>query len=357
MIIGHGGNIHEVAHWLGCDPRDIVDMSSNMNPLGPPPGLMDHLSNRLDTIFALPEADANRMKTAAADWYQISANRVLAGNGSTQFIYALPRALKTKRALIMAPTYADYTDACRMEAAVHDFIYTTAAENFGADINSLSQKVSGFDTVFICNPNNPTGQLIPGAELASLCRKHPETFFIIDESYLPFASDGDKESLVHTDLDNIIILSSMSKIFRIPGLRVGFVIGAADVIQKLAAYAMPWSVNSLAQEATCYLLAQTAMAGFFIESTREFIAAEKHRFVEHFQDAPKIRFFPSETGFLLAELKDLTADQVWTEMARHRFLIRNCSNFNGLSENFIRISLKTAAENDKAAGILKQIVR
>lgn len=356
MIIGHGGNIHALARQLSCRPEEIIDMSSNMNPLGPPPGLMDHLSARLDSIFALPEADANRMKTAAADWYRVCPAQVLGGNGTTQFIYTLPRALNTQKALILAPTYADYTDACRMAAVAWDYLFSRPEDDFMPDIRALDQTAGAYDTVFICNPNNPTGRLIPASELTWLCRKHPDTFFIIDESYLPFVLAGETESLVNRGLKNAIILSSMSKIFRIPGLRVGFVIGAETVIQKLAAHAMPWSVNSLAQEAICYLFARSAMVERFIESARNFAAEEKKRFTRAFQDVPAIHFYPSATGFLLAELKNMTAATVWTEMARHRFLIRDCSNFGGLSDKFIRISLKIAAENERGAHMLKQIV-
>ncbi|MFP4531534.1 MAG: pyridoxal phosphate-dependent aminotransferase [Desulfobacterales bacterium] len=357
MIIGHGGNIHLLARQLGCRPEDIIDMSSNMNPLGPPPGLMDHLSAQLDSIFALPEADADRMKTAAADWHRISPAQVLGGNGTTQFIYSLPRALNTRKAMILAPTYADYTDACRMEAVAWDYLFTRAEDDFMPDISALDKTASAYDTVFICNPNNPTGRLIPAEELARLCRKHADTFFIIDESYLPFVLNGETESLVNRGLENAVILSSMSKIFRIPGLRVGFAIGPETVIQKLSAYAMPWSVNSLAQEAICYLFSRPAMVAHFIKSAQNFAEKEKTRFTKAFQDEPDIRFYPSATGFLLAELKNMPAEAVWTEMARHRFLIRDCSNFRGLSDRFIRISLKTVAENEKAAQILKQIVR
>ncbi len=357
MIIGHGGNIHLLARQLGCRPEDIIDMSSNMNPLGPPPGLMEHLSARLESIFALPEADADRMKTAAADWHRIRPAQVLGGNGTTQFIYNLPRALKTKNALIVAPTYADYADACRMEAVAWDYLFTRAEDDFMPEINALDETASAYDTVFICNPNNPTGRLMPAGELKWICRKHAETRFIIDESYLPFVLNGDKESLVGMDLENVMILSSMSKIFRIPGLRVGFAIGPETVIQKLSAYAMPWSVNSLAQEAICYLLTQPDRVRRFIESARDFVAQEKKRFMTAFKDVPGIRFYPSETGFFLGELENMTAETVCTEMARHRFLIRDCSNFRGLSDRFIRISLKTAAENEKATQILKQIIR
>ena len=114
MLIGHGGNIYDLARRLGCAPAEIVDMSSNVNPLGPPPGLQAYLRDNLHVITALPEVDSNSLVRSFAERYDIDSKLVLAGNGSTQFIYSIPQALESKRALILGPTYADYADACRM---------------------------------------------------------------------------------------------------------------------------------------------------------------------------------------------------------------------------------------------------
>jgi threonine-phosphate decarboxylase len=129
MITGHGGNVYQAARQLGCRAADILDMSSNVNPLGPMPGLAEHLAKRMERIAALPEADAAAMVRAFARSHGISAKTVLAANGSTQFIYTLPYALKARRVLVVAPTYADYADACRMHGVKGLRFLEASAEN------------------------------------------------------------------------------------------------------------------------------------------------------------------------------------------------------------------------------------
>ncbi len=239
MLNGHGGNIYDIAHRLGCAPSEIIDMSSNVNPLGPPPGLVNFLKENLNVITALPEVDSNLLVLSFANRYGVDPATVLAGNGSTQFIYSIPLALGTKRALILGPTYADYADACSMHNIHFEYFIAQESQGFKADINMIKKQVKGFDTVFICNPNNPTGTLYTAAEIESLCKSLPDTYFIIDESYLPFVTSGDNESMIGRGLPNVIILNSMSKIFRISGLRIGFIIASKNIIETLTRYSLP----------------------------------------------------------------------------------------------------------------------
>jgi threonine-phosphate decarboxylase len=346
MLNGHGGNIYDIAHRLGCAPSEIIDMSSNVNPLGPPPGLVNFLKENLDVITALPEVDSNLLVLSFANRYGVDPAMVLAGNGSTQFIYSIPLALGTKSALIIGPTYADYADACSMHNIHFEFCIARETQGFKADLNMINKQVKGFDTVFICNPNNPTGTLYTAAELESLCKAFPYTFFVIDESYLPFVTSGDHESLIGRGLPNVIILNSMSKIFRISGLRIGFIIASKNIIETLTRYSLPWSVNALAQAGVRYLMEHNAEVNAFIDRTRELIENEKKRFAEKLKDAAGIKLFASTTSFMLAKLvKRHTADAICQALLHERILIRNCSNFKGLSNRFIRISLKTSETN------------
>jgi threonine-phosphate decarboxylase len=346
MIKGHGGNIFEVAQRLGCAPTDIYDMSSNVNPLGPPTGLVAFLLENIHTINALPEVDAGKAVRAFADRYDVDPDLVLAGNGTTQFIYSIPQALQTKRALILGPTYADYADACNMHKVSHSFVLAEESDAFQPDLDPLSKHIQAFDTVFICNPNNPTGTIIPVAELELICSANPHTYFVIDESYLPFVHDGEKESMLNSGLTNVIVLNSMSKIFRIPGLRIGFLRASENTIEKFTRYTLPWSANSLAQHAVSYLMENTAEVESFIEETRTFIETERKHFTETFRDIPEIRIYPSTTSFLLARLfENYIAEDVCAYLLQSRILIRNCSNFKGLSDRFIRIAFKTREIN------------
>lgn len=357
MITGHGGNIYNVARRLGCKPFEIIDMSSNVNPLGPPPGLIEHLKDNLNLITALPEVDAKEISNKFANRYGLGPECVLAGNGTTQFIYAIPQVLKTKKALVIGPTYSDYADACIMHNVNFNYYITRESLLFQPDIDSLKNEIKGNESVYICNPNNPTGTLISSEEIIILCKSFPDTNFIIDESYLSFVEDGDKESMMGSDLSNVIILNSMSKVFRIPGLRVGFLIASKKIIRKFHKYMLPWSVNSLAQAAVSYLITKRDEIDSFIEKTREFLKTERINLTEKLENTIGIKVFPSTTVFLLAKVPDnLILDNVCDHLLQNKILVRNCSNFKGLSEQFIRISLKTRDINKMVAKKLSDII-
>ncbi len=134
MITGHGGNIYEVARSIGCKPFEIIDMSSNVNPLGPPSGLTEHLKENIDSITALPEVDAKDIKNKFAHRYDIDSECVMSGNGTTQFIYAIPQVLGTRKALILGPTYSDYADACIMQNVYLDYFIAKESLFFQPDI-------------------------------------------------------------------------------------------------------------------------------------------------------------------------------------------------------------------------------
>jgi threonine-phosphate decarboxylase len=346
MLKGHGGNIYELAQELGCHPSDIMDMSSNMNPLGPSPDLVTFLQENINTISTLPEVDANHTVNAFAGRYHIDPERVIAGNGTTQFIYSIPRILETKKALILGPTYADYADACAMHLIPYDYATSEESANFEHDIEATAHQIKGYDTVFICNPNNPTGNFIPVGDLEQLCRSHADRRFVIDESYLMFVDESHKQSMIRSMLPNVMVLNSLSKFFTIPGLRIGFLISSPEIINKFKTYLLPWSVNSLAQMAVQYLMKQTARVQKFIENTVTFIAQERDILFETFKDSSLIKLFPSTTSFILVRLYgNLTADSLGKHLAQDRILIRNCSNFTGLSDRFVRFSLKTSEVN------------
>lgn len=353
MIGGHGGNIYQLAQRLGCKPSDISDMSANVNPLGPMAALMDHLRDHLAAIAALPEVDAGGIVDAFARFHDVDPDLVMAGNGSTELIYLIPRALNARSALVVGPTYADYHDACAMNGVACDHAICRQADEFIPDMTAIAERAAGRDLVFFCNPNNPTGTLTERAAIEALCRRLPDTVFLIDESYLPFAPQPDAASMMHTTLPNVMVLSSMSKAFRIPGLRIGFIKAPTVLMEKLAPFALPWSVNSLAQAAVMWLMTHDDAVGPFLETTRSMIDAEKARFMETLHAKTRIHCFPSATSFLLMHLPEtMTAQQVWQHLADRRILIRDCSNFTGLSKRFIRVSLKSEAENRRAIDLL-----
>ncbi|MEW6258992.1 MAG: threonine-phosphate decarboxylase [Thermodesulfobacteriota bacterium] len=348
MLTGHGGNVHYWASVLGCLPQDIVDMSSNVNPLGPMDGLVDWLRERMDVIVALPQADASDVVRRFGMFYGIDSERVLIGNGTTHFIHALPGVLGTKRALVFGPTYSDYADAFMQHGAAVVHRIAEPDDGFRHRLDELSDDERDCDTIVICNPNNPTGGRIERSVIEAFSRRHPERFVVIDESYLPFSDAESQTTLLYGNLPNVMVLHSMSKMFRIPGLRIGFAMTPNERIRRrFQDIQQPWSVNALAQEAARFLLDPERPTDTFVAETRRYLNREKRRMIEELAGISGLSTFPSETSFLLLQLPDgfdartLVEDTVRT----HRILLRDCSNFIGLDNRYIRISLKTPDAN------------
>jgi threonine-phosphate decarboxylase len=359
MIRGHGGNTHDLARALGCPPDAIIDMSSNVNPFGPPSDLLAHLKERLLRIGALPEVDGRSAVERFAEHWGVLPQEVAIGSGTTQLIYDLPRALDTRQALIIGPTYADYRDGCRRNNVDCDFWLAQEESGFQPDANAIREALADFDTVYICNPNNPTGALLPREALTTLCRGFPDKRFVVDESYLPFVDTAEQVTLLTDRPPNVVVLHSLSKIFRIPGLRIGFAVGEAGIITRLRDRALPWNVNSLALEAFHYLMeeGQAAAMTRFVQETRTRLTEERTAMMARLAAIPGIRLFASTTGFFVVRLPEPhRSEAVCRQLAEEKILVRDCANFKGLSDRFIRISLQDSATNHKCAAILETIL-
>ncbi|MBX6423876.1 histidinol-phosphate transaminase [Thermosulfurimonas sp. F29] len=345
MIRGHGGEIYHLARELGLAPEDILDFSSNVSPLPPPEGLYRVLSEHLREIEHLPEVDSFALRRALSERFGPPPEAFFPSSGTTEWIFALPEALGARRILILTPTYADYEDAARRAGKVPLFFPAREEEDFRPPLQELEAAASPGDLVFLCNPNNPTGAFLERESLLTLIRKHGETFFVVDESYLPFAAE-DRESLLTASPfpENLVVLFSFSKIYRVPGLRLGFAAAGAALRKKLASRELPWAVNRLAQVAGEYLLRQK----FHEERVRRFVSEERRHLAERLSGLG-LRTFPSRANFLLVKLPPGTSAPLLRDrlLRQHHLLVRSCHNFRGLSEEYLRIALRTPEENER----------
>ena len=359
MIIGHGGNIRNLAKKLDCTADDIIDMSSNLNPLGPPETIETVICDNLVKIQSLPEPDAITMRKGFARFHDIDPDTVVAGNGTTWFIYTIPQALGSKKVLIAGPTYSDYKDACLMHDIPFEHCIAQAQELFRPDTDAISRMAHSADLVFICNPNNPTGSLIPREKLDYLVKKHEGTVFIIDESYLPFVDGANDISMVsETRYDNLIVLSSMSKIFRIPGLRTGFLTANPAIVEKIMGYYQPWSVNSLAQAVIEHIFKHPERIEPFYQKTRDYIKKEKQVFLKKLGNVQGLELLDSCTYFILARLTgEKKSAEFCEQIGRQKILVRDCSNFFGLSDQYVRFSLKKRTINERLADLIKKVMK
>ncbi|MFA6498706.1 MAG: aminotransferase class I/II-fold pyridoxal phosphate-dependent enzyme [Desulfurivibrionaceae bacterium] len=348
----HGGDILSMAKRLGCGVGDLIDLSSNLTPLGMPPGLREALSERLGEISFLPESGSETLVRLFAGKYGCSPQQVLAGNGTTEFIYAVPTSVQSRRALIIAPTYGDYQTASEWAGLSVDFFSLKADEDFALDFNRLSSRLTGGELVFLCNPNNPTGRVVASRELLDFILAHPASEFLIDESYLPFVNEPSLAGFLLPT--NLFLLCSSSKIYGIPGLRLGFLVANEEKMARFAARRKPWGVNRMAQVAGEYLLAH---GDGYVQAVRDYLAQTRPGFVARLAVLPGVQVISGSANFILSRLTGLmTAAQLREGMLRQRIMIRDCGNFTGLDGHYFRVSLQDAERNERCLDALAGIL-
>lgn len=337
----HGGNIISMAIELGCPVTDLIDMSSNLTPLGMVPGLKDMLIDKLDEISYLPETASHALIDAFSRKYGLQEGQVVAGNGTTEFIYGVPASLGLERAVIVNPTYSDYQLACSWAGMTVTSFDLMHREGFALDLNKLSDSLTGGELVFICNPNNPTGWTCPSKDLHAFALAHRESMFLVDESYLPFLNEP---SLFEFPLpENLFILCSFSKIYGIPGLRLGFLVSQVQNMTQLAKRLKPWGVNRMAQVAGEFLITH---GDAYVNEVRDFLAQQRPAFAQALGKLPGVEVIPGKANFILCCLSgNVRAEYLREKMLEHRIMIRNCSNFAGLDDRYFRLSLKGEREN------------
>jgi threonine-phosphate decarboxylase len=158
-------------------------------------------------------------------------------------------------------------------------------------------------------------------------------------------------------LDNVAVLWSLSKIFGLPGARAGFLIANEPVLSRFRSLMQPWSLNALAQAAVDFLGTHKKEVRSFIDETQHYLQGERREFSDAIASLPKLVCYPSKSSFLLLRLPPgLNAQMVCRAMAERRILIRNCHNFHGLSDRYIRVALKDRATNHLALERLTEIV-
>jgi threonine-phosphate decarboxylase len=350
----HGGNIFTIARSLGVDPEDILDFSASINPLGLAEGVREAVFASFDRILHYPDSDSTELRQALAMFHGVDAAQVLVSNGSTELIYLVPRLVRKGRGLIVAPAFSEYAKALSCAENKVDYLKLSPENAFQFCLDELERKLSeGFEIMFLCNPGNPSGTLVPLSvvrEIFDLCRA-AGTFLVIDEAFMDFCEPDSAKYLVMHD-EHGIVLRSMTKFFAVPGMRVGYALASGELIHRLKFLCGPWNVNTPAQFAC---LASLRDAGHvqrtisFVEGERAFLAGEMERIGE-------LRPHPSAANYLLVRSeKRYNAGELRKELLEQRILIRDCSNFEGLDNRFFRVAVRRRDENKKLLEALREI--
>jgi threonine-phosphate decarboxylase len=349
----HGGNIYDMAQQYKLRADAIIDFSSNINPLGPSPRVLRALRSHLRWISRYPEMQAQGLVRHLARFHGIPEEAIVVGNGSTALIYRLPYALLVKSALVLHPTFSEYERAFGLGGCRIDMVMRDEANGFRAPWQRLFEGLRrGYGVVILCNPNNPTGDVMAKDELAEFVEEAARlgTVVVVDEAFMDFHEEA---TLKHEVLrrGNLIVLRSMTKLYALAGLRLGFLVASPPLAKRVREADEPWSVSALAQLAGRESLKDRN----YLRRTLELVATERQYLTEQLGVIPGLVVYPSVTNFLLMKITrpGWDAPRLQQGLIRHGMLIRDCRSFPGLGGSFMRIAVRSRKENSRLLGALQ----
>lgn len=350
MELVHGGD------WAGYRARfghDALDFSANVSPLGLPQGVADAIVAALPTADRYPDPLCRELRTALSRAEQLPEPWILCGNGAADLIYRLVWALKPRCALLPAPTFAEYAAAlesvgCEVKRkTLHEADDFAVTEAF---VQAVNQSI---DLVFLCQPNNPTGQITPPELVQRLVRRCADcgAALVVDECFLDFLQQRD--ALTAKPLlqaaPNLVILKAFTKLYAMAGVRLGYALCAnTALLAKMQAAGQPWGVSSLAQAAGAAALRETAYA----DAVRTLIADQRPRLAAGLR-ALGLQVIEGSANYLLFR----APETLGAALQQRGVCLRSCGNYPGLSAGWYRTAVRTAPENEQLLQTMREVLK
>jgi histidinol-phosphate aminotransferase len=343
----HGAPDHAELRRLGLNPEEVLDFSSNINAYGPSPTVREAVART--PLDRYPDDEASALRAALAEQLGISPRCLLVGNGASELIWLACLAFlrPLDRVLVFGPTFAEYARMAELAGARVKIHRAPEEKEFALSLPEVRSDLNSFRPrlVFICNPNNPTGTVLDPDLISIWVYTHPHTLFIVDESYLAFATG--RGSVMDTEQVNVLALRSLTKDYALAGLRLGYAAGAEELILALAQVRPPWSVNAVAQAAGVAALRDRE----HLARSVELLAAAKSELMAVLADLG-MKVLPSAAPFFLARVGN--AVSIRRALLTKGILVRDCASF-GLPE-YIRICTRRPEENARLFAVLREVI-
>lgn len=360
----HGSDLEKIEKIYGIKKEDIVSFSANVNPLGLSPLLCKTLSDCLHVITSYPDREYSELRKTIGAYCHADFEHILVGNGSTELISAIIKAIKPKKACLVAPTYSEYEREITLSGGICIYYKLQAENDFAFSTQALFDLLSEKEMcteetslLVLCNPNNPTSSVLHHKELEDIlafCTKN-NIFVMIDETYIEFTKDYETITAINflNKYDNFIILRGISKFFASPGLRLGYGLTSnMTFIKEINETKNPWTINSLADAAGKILFTDTE----YINRTKDLIFTERRRVCTALRSLEGLKVYEPYANFVLVKIeKDgVDADMLFDAAISQGLMIRNCSSFEGLDNKFFRICFMMPQDNNRLLACIRR---
>jgi threonine-phosphate decarboxylase len=357
----HGGNIYSASRESGRDPTEILDFSASINPLGPSPRVWRAITASRHLLSHYPDPDCWDLRQALARFRRIDPEQIVVGNGSTELIDALPRALGIHRLLVVQPTFSEYAAAMGRAGGEATALYADRSDHYAIPIDRLCRVMETgrndgrpIDGVVLCHPNSPTGQACSAEDVTRLAKaaRRRGLWLIIDEAFADYCPERSVLSYAGS-WPHVVVLRSMTKFYALPGLRVGYAVASQAIIRRLRRQLPPWSISVMGQVAALAALDDATHA----RKSLRFMARARERFGRLLTALPGCIVMPTCANYFLVELpRGRSARELTEQLRRRGLLIRDCSSVPGANSRSIRLAVRTVQENDRLILALSQLL-
>lgn len=340
----HGGDIYR--HTIAAD------FSVNSNPLGPQEAVVRAVRDSAVRMVHYPDVQCEGLRNAISSFEGVDASEILCGNGAAELFFAAVLAVKPKRALLPAPTFAEYENALRLVCPDIRYYELKARDGFAVQEDLLEELDAGFDMLFLCNPNNPTGVVTEKELLGKVlekCKEHG-TILVLDECFIEFLEEPQRYEMqkYRGEYPELLVIKAFTKIFCMPGLRLGYAVSAnASLLRDMASCMQPWNVSVPAQEAGTAALEDYRD---YLEATRAFVKEGREYLIREL-DGLGYETYESRANYVFFKGSPGLYDQA----LKAGYLIRDCGNYRGLSSGYYRIAVRSRQENERMVQWLKQL--
>lgn len=334
--------------------KQILDFSVNTNPLGVPLKIVQTAGDVIASMGFYPDAECHALCEKMAEMYEVPYKTIYCGSGADDLLYRLVFAIRPKKALILEPTFEEYGRALTLVGCeVHHF-ELCKEQNFCVDTNTLLDALEEVDMVFICNPNNPTGQLISHENMKLIIEKCEtnNVICVVDECFMEMLSNWRLHTVKQESRTyrNLIVIDAFTKTYAIPGVRLGYAITQnRDLLDSMQKYGQEFNVSTPAQWAGIMALSDTE----YIEQTHVVVEQERNWLEERFRELD-ILTYPSVANFFLVKSPVANFNALLLEQG---IKVRDCSNFYGLGDEYCRFAVRTQEENVELIEAMKRLKR
>ncbi|MFA5576353.1 MAG: threonine-phosphate decarboxylase [Tissierellaceae bacterium] len=344
----HGGDL---ISYEKCYRGELIDYSSNINPLGPPSGLKDILMSSFDSLQVYPDIKYRELKASLSNYLKCQVENTIVGNGAVELIDNFTAL--ANRVLVYIPSFSEY----EKRALIHgkEVIRIPYNSDYGIDTRDLKGIIEKGDMLILGNPNNPTGLRIDKTELLIIYNLiiKSEAYLLLDEAFFEFCpEDYDSIELFRQyNYEGLGIIRAATKFFALPGIRLGYGCTSRFLAREISEVQLPWSINSFAESAGKYIFNDEE----YIRESKDYIDRERKYIFRELSKLSSFKAFYTEANYTLIKLLDLDEEYVFDFFLQRGIVIRKCSSFPGLDNTYIRVAIKSREDNKRLIEIFNEL--